>query len=164
LVAIAGAIVGGVIAYVVQIKALRESRKQREEDRRQIKQPQAHALLFKMIQIHSDFFGIQRHFDECFEAASKKNFKGEPWQFVLPLANLPDPIHFSSDEMGMLLALKNDDVFNLVASLDVVLNGLSAAFGTMNSVRRELGQRIKPDAVVGHVFTGTTRSFWLCVR
>jgi hypothetical protein len=102
-----------------------------------------------MIQIHSDFFGIQRHFDECFEEAGKKNFKGEPWQFVLPLANLPDPIHFSSDEMGMLLALKNDDVFNLIASLDVVLNGLSAAFGTMNSVRRELGQRIKPDAVVG---------------
>jgi hypothetical protein len=55
----------------------------------------------------------------------------------------------------MLLALKNDDLFNLVASLDVVLNGLSAAFGTMNSVRRELGQRIKPDAVEGHVFTGT---------
>jgi hypothetical protein len=59
--AIAGAIVGGLIAYFIQIRALREGRNQRADDRKLVQQAQAHALLFKMIRIHSDFHPTQFH-------------------------------------------------------------------------------------------------------
>jgi hypothetical protein len=125
--AIIGAIVGGLIAYIVQVKALREGRRLRDEDHKRVQQAQGNALLFKMIRIHSDLHGIHRHIEGCFEQAEQKGLTGDPWQFVLPLANPPGPIHFSSEEMGMLLALKTDDVFNLVVKMDTVHNSLSDA-------------------------------------
>lgn len=152
--AIAGAVVGGFIAYIVQMKALREARKQREEDNRRVQQALGNSLLFKMLRIYSDFYAIHRHIEECFEEAAKKRFEGEPWQFLLPLANLPDAINFSSDEMGMLLAQKNNDVFNLVLSMDVIHNSLIAAVSVLSSERRELTQRVKADQAEGNVLSG----------
>ena len=45
LAAIAGAVVGGVIAYVVQIQALLEARRQRVEDRKLMAQAHGRALI-----------------------------------------------------------------------------------------------------------------------
>ena len=64
--AIVGAVVGGSIAYMVQVRALREGRKQRGEDHNRLQQALGHALLFKMVRIHSDFYGLHRHFEDCF--------------------------------------------------------------------------------------------------
>jgi hypothetical protein len=152
--AIVGAIVGGLIAYIVQVKALREGRKQRNEDHRRVQQAQGHELLFKMIRIHSGFSGIHQHIESCFEQAARKGLTGEPWQFVLPLANPPDPVHFSSEEMGMLLALKNDDVFNSVVSMDVIHNSLSTAVALLTKERRELTERLRAEEAKGAVLSG----------
>lgn len=77
--AIAGAVVGGVIAYAVQIRALREGKRQRADDQKSIQQGLGNSLLFKMIKIHSNIHGIHRHIEECFETAAKRGQKGEPW-------------------------------------------------------------------------------------
>jgi hypothetical protein len=136
--AIAGAIVGGLIAYAVQVKALREARDQRKEDRLNVREALANGLLFKMIRIHSNMYGLREHIDGCFENAKKENFDGEPWQFVLPLANPPDTVHFSSDEMGMLLSLRDDKTFNLVLPMDILHNSLRAAVIVLSSERKKL--------------------------
>jgi hypothetical protein len=152
--AIIGAVVGGLIAYIIQITALREGRKQRNEDRTQVQQAQAHSLLFKMVRIYSDFYGIHQHVEDCFATAAKRGLKGEPWQFLLPLANLPDPIHFSAEEMGMLLALKNNDVFNFVVSMDIVHNSIIDAFKVLNIERRALTERLPAGEVEGTTVSG----------
>jgi hypothetical protein len=152
--AIAGAIVGGFIAYIVQVKALREGRKQRNEDRKRVQQAMGHALLFKMVRIHSNLYIIYRHVEGCFEEAARRGLKGEPWQFMLPLANPPDPVHFSSEEMGMLLGLKNDDVFNIVISMDVIHNSLSDAIKLLNTERRALTERLKAKEAEGTTVSG----------
>jgi hypothetical protein len=152
--AIAGAIVGGVIAFAIQLISLRAAKRQREEDRRIVQQALGNSLLFKMTRIYSNFYGILRHFDECFENAESKGLKGEPWQIVLPLANLPDTVHFSSEEMGMLLAQKHDEVFNLVMSIDVIHNGLLSALASFNDHRMMLTQQLIPDRVEGTVLSG----------
>src|SRR5437016_11506997 len=151
---ILGAVSGGTIAYFIQMKVLREARKERDRDHERVKQAQGHSLLFKMVRIHSDFYGIHRHIESCFEGATQKGLKGEPWQFVLPLANPPDHVHFSSEEMGMLLALKHDDVFNMVVSMDVIHNSLSDAMKVLNSERRALTERLKHDEANGAVLSG----------
>ncbi len=151
--AIVGAVVGGSIAYMVQVRALREARTQRDEDHKRLQQALGHALLFKMVRIHSNFYGFHRHFEDFFAEATRRGHKDEPWQFVLPLVNPPDPVHFSSEEMGMLQALKNDDVFNFVLPMDVIHNSLIVAVKVLNTERAALTERLKIHEAEGAVLS-----------
>ena len=112
-------------------------------------------MLFKMIRVNSNFYGVQQHIEDCFAEAARRGHKGEPWQFVLPLANPPDPVHFSSAEMGMVLGLKNVDVFNLVLQMDVIHNSLIAAVKVLNTERRALTEKLKADEAEGAVLSST---------
>lgn len=151
--AIVGAMVGGGIAYAVQIRALKESREQRAAERKQSQQAQAQSLLFKMIKIHSDHFSIFEFIENSFARASEDGFKGEPWQFVIPIANPPEPVHFSSDEMSMLLGLQNDDVFNEIVAIDTKHNGLISALNILNLERKQLTEKIGGGVANGLVVT-----------
>jgi hypothetical protein len=163
--AIVGAIVGGGISLLAQAIALRAGRKQRFDDYKRIDQALGHSLLFKLMRIHSNFFGVHRHIEECFERARQSGEKYEPWQIYLPLANLADSVHFSSDEMGMLLGQKDDDVFNRVMSIDVVHNSLMDAFKVLNADRRSLASLLRPDNATGNVLSGVfTREEMLRLR
>ena len=153
--AIVGAVVGGYISYRIQMRALRETRDQRREDHLRTQQGLANSLLFKVIRIYSDFYGIHRHIERCFESAAEAGSTDEPWQFVLPLANFPDPVHFVPDEMGMVLGLKDDEVFNRVIDLDVIHNSLVEATKVMSVERRSLGALLKPDESKGSTLSGT---------
>lgn len=153
--ALAGAIAGGLIAYLVQIKALREARDIRNQDRKLTQQALGNALLFKMIRIYSNAVHLNTYIQECFEDAKRKSFKGEPWQFVRPLANPPNDIHFSADEMSLLLSLKDNDLFNLVVSQDVCHNSLNDAVKKLNEARENLTQRLDHDAADGETLSGT---------
>lgn len=152
--AIVGAIVGGLIALFVQLIALRAAKKQRAEDQKETRRALGNSLLFKMVRIHSNIYGIHRHIEERFEEAMQRGLGGEPWQFFLPLANPPEPVNFSSEEMGMLLAQKNDDVFNLVLPMDVIHNSMIVLVKLINQERQKLSSLLKPDEVDGHVITG----------
>ena len=151
--AIVGAVVGGSIAYIIQVRVLREARTQRDEDHKRLQQALGNAVLFKMVRIHSNFYGFHRHFEDCFAEAARRGSTDEPWRFVLPLANPPDPVHFSSEEMGMLLALKNNDMFNLVLPMDVIHNSLIAAVKVLNTERAALTERLKTDEAEGAVLS-----------
>jgi hypothetical protein len=153
--AVVGAVVGGMIAFGVQIISLREARSMRENDRKLARQALAHALLFKMIRIFSNAVQIDRYIEERFEEASRRKFEGDPWQFVLPLANLPENMHFSPDEMGMLLSLKDNNVFNLVINQDVCHNSLNDIVAKFNECRKELTDQLKHDQVEGNKLSGT---------
>jgi hypothetical protein len=120
--AIVGALVGGLIAYIVQIKALREARRDRAEERVLIKKGLANSLMFKMFRIQSNLRIVHQHILDCLKRAKDKNLEGsELWQLVSPIGNPPHPVHFTSDEMSMLLDQKDNDVFNSVASMDTVI-------------------------------------------
>jgi len=140
--AIVGAVTGGAIAYLVQIKALHEGRKQRDEDRKLIRDAQGRALLIKMGRIISNYHAINRHFEASFERAEQRGFAGEPWQFVVPSTNTPDPVHFTMDELGMLLSLRNNEVFNALVGMDTVHNSFVDAFKLFNAERRALTERL----------------------
>lgn len=82
--------------------ALRETRRQRAEDLDNHQTALANALLFKMKRICSNLYAVHRHFEDGFADGKKRGITSEPWQFVLPIANPPDPVNFTSDEMSML--------------------------------------------------------------
>lgn len=136
--AVAGAVVGGGIAFFIQLIVLREAARQRSNEKNERRQALGHALLFKMIRIHSNLHGFNQHLEGTFAKAEEAGFEGEPWQIYLPLANTPAPVQFSTDEMAMLLSLKDDDLFNDIVSFDAVHNGTIDIFQTLNERRLAL--------------------------
>jgi len=77
--------------------------------------------------------------------------KDEPWRFYTPLASLPKHVDFTSEEMGMLLQQKDDEVFNSTLQADVVHNAFVDALETLNTMQPELMERISPESVEGEV-------------
>lgn len=137
--AVVGSVVGGFIAYLIQQKALNASSEQREQEAKERRQALGYALLFKMLRIHSALKHLQMHLTECLGKLEEDECAGwEPWQVTLPIANHAEKVHFSTDEMAMLLSLKNDDLFNDLASLDVIHNSTVELFRTFSSKREAL--------------------------
>lgn len=163
--AIAGAIVGGLIALLAQLIALRATKKQRDEDRDYIRKALGNSLLFKMIRVHSNFFNIHHHVEVCYKEGIRRGDISHPWRFFIPLANPPDPIAFSSDEMGMLISLRDNDVFNSMIDMDVAHNSLLAVLRVAIVLRKELTEKLKVDGVDGSQLAGVLRpEEWLALQ
>lgn len=125
--------------------------RQRTEDLKNRQTALANALLFKMARIYSNLYAVHRHFEDGFAEGKQRGITDEPWKFVIPIANPPDPVSFTSDEMSMLLAQKDDDVFNAVMEMDTIHNSLMAAVRTFNTLRSLLGERIAATFTVDKV-------------
>jgi hypothetical protein len=89
---------------------------------------------------------------ECLERARKDGFRGSPFQIVMPVIPLPDPVHFSPDEMGLILAIDNV-LFNDLAPLDQLHNSTVAIFDVYNTRRDAVLERLGAE-MKGHI--GTT--------
>lgn len=150
--AIVGAIAAGGISYFLQKINLDEARHQRIEEVKERQSALAHSLLFKMMRIHTNIVWIHFHMEDAFKKLDGSGNIQEPWQVLLPIVNTPDRIQFSPDEMAMLLRLKNDDVFNAMASMDTVNNMFVAAITMYNTGRAELSPLLVGD-VEGTVLT-----------
>ena len=147
--ALVGALIGGFIALAAQTRERNEARRQREEDHKRGQQALAGSLLFKMRRIHSNYIGVAGYIEECFAEAATKAMHDEPWRFLLPLPSLPKPVNFSSEEMGMLLAQRDDEVFNSMSETDELHNLHVEALATLQLMRRNLMERIPPENVSG---------------
>lgn len=135
--AIAGAIVGGVIAYILHRSALMEARRERGANQIEARAALAHALLFKVLKIFEGLRGLEQHVDD---AVAKVDTTASLAATMYQIANLPDPTSFSSDEMGMLLSLGNDDVFNDVMQLDTIHNSILPVWERYGFLREKVQQ------------------------
>ncbi|MBX3512814.1 MAG: hypothetical protein KF750_04450 [Xanthobacteraceae bacterium] len=153
--AIAGAIVGGMIALVAQLIAIRATRKQITADKLDIQKTLCASIIFKLIRIHTNILGVYSHIEGCLSGAKQRGLVGDPWQFVTPLINPPGHVHFNSDEMAMLLGLKDFEVFNAVLSLDVVHNSHIDSLRVLSSERRALTDRLEAEEANGVMLSGT---------
>jgi hypothetical protein len=152
--AVFGAIVGGFMVLIAQWMALRDARQHRAADQLRLQQTLAYGLLFKVIRIHTSFHHLVIYFQDAFALADREGLTGEPWQFVRPLANPPLNVDFSAEEMAVLLALKEYEIFNTVASLDQMHNSLNDAVRLLNSQRMSLTDRLQNETEAGDVLTG----------
>lgn len=145
--AISGAVIGGLIAYFIQLKALRESRSIRQDDLRQTQQALGNSIIFKLTRIISDAKQIELHFSNCKpENTASSISEMEPWQAVIPLANLPPQINFAPEELAFLISLEEYEVFNSVCILDQSHSALIEAVGVYATQREILMEKAKPKA------------------
>jgi hypothetical protein len=100
----------------------------------------ANSLIMKMARLYSNIRTLHEHVEQDLKAAG--NPAGNLWQFVTPLANPPAPIYFTSEELGMLLGLKDNAVFNSVVSMDQIHNGLLDTMRAYTGHRQRLAERL----------------------
>ncbi|MCY4421279.1 MAG: hypothetical protein OXC42_08580 [Gammaproteobacteria bacterium] len=146
-----GTIGGGLIAYAVQHKALREGRMQRKKDHRLAQQVLGTSLLIKLLKIHSNFHAIHQHFEKALAAERQPDAVYEPWQLIQPFASLPQQVNFTPEELSMLTAIGDFDVFNSVFSMDVVHNAVIDGCEAYRIQRAKLTDMLPVEDVSGYV-------------
>jgi len=164
--AIAGAIVGGLISLAAQLLAFREARRLRGVDRRDAQQARGLSLLFKLMEITSNLDALANYVGEAFALTLPDGSKPEPWSALLPLANLPERVRFSTDEIALLLSLKNDPLFNGIVSFDVVYNGTVEVFETYGRRRLAATEALSAQmhGVIGVTQLSREQAAWLAPR
>lgn len=149
--AICGAVVGGVIALGIQLLTLFAAKKERDEIKEERKTALYHSLLFKLSRIHSNLFDLHLHLEESY-AQPNIQMPTEPWTFVLPIANFPDYVHFSPDEMSLILSLNKPELTDSFMSLDMLHNSLVEIFKKYSDMRNDF-QNFIPTEMDGNVGT-----------
>jgi hypothetical protein len=153
--AIVGATVGGIISYCLQRQSLGAAVTQRDKDALFHQQTLARSFVVKLSILYSHLGQMDRHMQGIFaRIAAQPDPKPEAWQIAVPVAPLPSLVHFSTDELTLLLTLKLDDLFNAAAMMDEIHNNAVALFETFNAKKEALNSLITPEAftgMVGHI-------------
>lgn len=139
--AIAGAVVGGLIAYFVQLQTLREGRKAIAAQKREEDNAAAYALFYKVLSIYNNLNHINNYVIEARKALQARS--DLPLSAMLkPLANIASPIYFDTAGMALLLSLKEPRTLNAVMSLDAVHNGILPAWHLYASKKDRFNQLV----------------------
>jgi hypothetical protein len=132
-----GAAISGTASYLLQRTSFAEARRQKEKDRFETRKAQAYSLYFKLLRIQSNLALLQKALKpEQRQMTGSEGDLGGDWQVTLPLANMPDRVKFTSDEMALLLSLSTMQ-FNELGPFDDVHNSVIDLFETYRSMRVE---------------------------
>lgn len=162
--AVVGATVGGLIAFMIQKVALRASAEQLENEARERRKALGYALLFKIVRIHSGLENLRRHLEISLCKLETEECAGwEPWQVVRPTANFADSVHFSTDEVAMLLSLKDNDLFNDLISLDMIHNSTVELFRFHAALRESLLENLPAnmEGIVGEITLSAEQAMYV---
>jgi hypothetical protein len=142
--AIAGAVVGGIvsgaISYWLQRKSFNETKRQRNEDRADKNTALASSLLLDMSSIVSNLYRIWETLNSAKKDIDRE--KIEPWQRFQPLANIPERINFSKDDLALLMSLRDDKVLNELLGFDRIHNSTIDIMNLLSRRRQELIDRL----------------------
>lgn len=145
--AVGGAILSSYFSYRIQNRSFQQERKLRENEIRRSEQALGRSLLIKLHKIHTNTSAVHRQV--------AKSFKGNPdwelWQLLRPLTPIPDPIHFTSEELSMLMGLESESTFNSVMFMDVNHDSTLGLIRTYNSERKNLEDKMPTSSVDGNI-------------
>jgi hypothetical protein len=101
--AVAGSVVAGTIAYILQSANNRQARNERLAGKRQEDLVLAFTTMVKVIKIMSHLTQIKDTLDECL-AIMPPNIGIMAWTFVRPFAAMPPKVTFTKEESGFILS------------------------------------------------------------
>lgn len=147
--AIVGAGIGAMVSYFLQRQNLNEARAERERASRDIRKGLARSLIHKLMKVHSHAGQLDRHMSKLFARASAKEQR--PCQAAQVISPVSQSIYFSTEEMGLLIALKMEDQYNDAAMLDERHNSLFALLADFNELKLRFTELFTPEGMTGEV-------------
>ncbi len=151
--AIVGAIVGGLIAYLLQRSIAREAKLQRDEDRNRARSSLGQSLFVKLTKMTNSLHTVLIHYDKCYARKGEVEGPGEPWQFVIPMPFGAEPVHFTPEELAVAFDVGTADLFNDLMLADTRHNAIMTNLGHAFSAHRELLDLLIPDEIEGEIGT-----------
>lgn len=140
--AIVGALVGGIIAYFIQLQALREARNERRNAQTDENKSLGFSLFFKTLAIWNNLAHIKNYVEE----ARKKQIEVSADRLsivLLPLANIADPVKYEQREMSLLLSLGEAETLNRVLPLDAIHNSILPVWDLYATKREALHDAVE---------------------
>jgi hypothetical protein len=141
--AVAGSLVGGLIALMLQIWSAWQSDNRRKEDLKYKENSTIYNLYYKVILIHSNITTIRDSIEAQFEKTDPDQ-ANNPSSFLLPIPNPSDSIVFSDQEMGLLMQ-KDKSLFNQIVMTDQCHNSLIPMIKRYDIERAELWRGFPAD-------------------
>ena len=120
--AIAGAIVGGLIAFIIQLITIRKASDERKEIVEDRKRTLATQLLLNIQESVSNITRIREVCVEAISNAKSLHPDQEPWRALLPVANLPSEIDFTLDQFEYLFVNADSKLFMEVRDIEKIHN------------------------------------------
>ena len=148
--AIAGAVVGGIIAFVIQMFAIRQASSERKEGAKNLERTLATQILLNLQEATSNIRRIREMCVEAIAGAKALHFDQEPWRALLPVSNLPSEIQFNLDQFEYLFINADSELFMDVRDLEVIHNSAIKSFNKYCLKREELG-KILPGQVTNMI-------------
>lgn len=136
--ALVGAIVGGAIAFVVQLIVLLEGRRQRAFDAQERKVTLAHTFLFKLVKVRCHYAFLKDLIDRQREVGDQLGGSREPWQYLAEMPTAPPPVVFAYEELNMLVSLGEPGLLNELHLVDEMHNSTLNVLAHYGRVRSEL--------------------------
>lgn len=132
---LAGTIISAIVSYLLQRRSFSEARQEKEKDKFEARKTLGLNLFHKMIRIASTLEILKRSLDESL--ANPENVDGQPWQIVMPLANFPNRVKFTPEELTFLMQT-DMTLFNDMAPFDDIQDSLLGAFELYRTKRMAL--------------------------
>lgn len=140
--AIAGAVVGGVITYLIQVQSLREARRARDAERNQADKAIGYSLALKTTALWNNIARMKLQIDG---AREKQRNGGLNSLFIAlqPLVNLPEPVQYETRELSLLFTIGVPETLNKVFRLDTIHNSLLPVWTLYASKREQLNDAVQ---------------------
>jgi hypothetical protein len=98
---LAGTVISAIVSYVLQRRSFSEAKEQRAKDKVEARKTLGLTLFHKMMRITSTLETLNKTLDGAFARAKADKIDGQPWQIVMPVANLPSGVKFALfNDMG----------------------------------------------------------------
>lgn len=85
--------------------------------------------------------------DQCKDFLDNEKREPPYWTFIIPILNMPDEVHFSSEEMSFLFSTKNDEVFNNLLNLEPIYNSIIPAWTEYKLIRERFSSFVEQKVV-----------------
>ena len=152
--AIVGTVGGGLISLFLQIYGLRKAGKEKAQDALDHQRALGMALIYKIGRVYSHLRVIRGSLEQSLKKGAAAGLS-EKWQMLQPAIATLEHVHFSSDEMTLLLTLGDHKLFNDMMAIDELHNMSIDVLKEYSRLREELTSMLPPV----HKLEGLTGEF-----
>jgi hypothetical protein len=141
--AVVGTVGGGLISLFLQIYGLRKAAKEKAHEVLDRQRALGIALIYKIGRIYSHLRVIRGNLEQSLKKGAAIGLS-EKWQMLQPAIATLEHVHFSSDEMTLLLILGDHKLFNDMMAIDELHNMAIDVVKEYSRLREELTSMLPP--------------------
>ncbi len=141
---ILGAVIAALTSYYIQSRAFKENQEIRQAENNRENQVLGNSLIIKMNKIYSTSRGFDQHFNNDESQKSENLSSNSTWLKIVPYGTYPQTVLFKPEELSLLMAQEDNDIYNNVCILDEIHAAIIDTAKLYAIERGKLLEELKP--------------------